>query len=246
MHSTPSVPELESGLDDGGGERPDRTAVVDSARLRSRVVDANEGIITTAGIVEGFLGAGAETTAVVIAACASMVSGGIALGGVKYAAAAAARDAQRALLEEERRQLELSPEAELAELAAFYEAKGLTADLARQVADELSAGDALVAHAEAEHGIAMGDPIVRPLGAAISSGVAFAAGSAIVLATTVLAPVQWRVPSTFFAVVLSLCIISVILGRWGRVPVTRTLLRTVAVGVVAMLVTLALGSRFDL
>lgn len=237
---------MKQGPDGGSAGRRVTIAGIDSSRLRSLVVEANEGIITTAGIVEGFLGAGAETPAVVVAACASMVSGGISLGGVRYTAAATARDAQLALVEEERRQLELEPDAELVELAALYEAKGLSTELARQVAEELSAGDALAAHAEAEHGIALGAPAVRPLPAAFASGGAFAAGSAIVLATTVLTPDQWRVPTTFFAVVVSLCITSVALGRWGRVPVAPTLLRTVAVGGFAMLVTLALGSRFDL
>lgn len=236
---------MERAPDLEGVERHGQIALVDSVRLRALVVEANEGIIATAGIVEGLLGAGAETQAVVVAAGASMVSGGIALGGVRYAAAATARDAQRALVEEERRQLELAPEAELAELAALYEAKGLTADLAQRVADELSAGDVLVAHAEVEHGIALDAPTVRPLTTAFSSGGAFAAGSAIVLATTVLTPDQWRIPSTFFAVVVSLCITSVIVSRWGRVPVARTLLRTVGIGAFAMIVTLALGSRFD-
>lgn len=237
---------MSHGPHDGRAERRTANVGIDSVRLRALTVEANEGIITTAGIVEGFLGAGAETSAVVVAACAAMVSGGISLGGVRYAAEATARDAQLALVEEERRQLELAPDAELDELAELYEAKGLSTELARQVAEELSAGNALAAHAEAEHGIALGAPTVRPLPAAIASGGAFAAGSMIVLATTVLTPEQWRIPSTFLAVVVSLCITSFAVGRWGRVPVAPTLLRTVAVGAFAMLVTLALGSRFDL
>lgn len=210
------------------------------------VGDANDGIIATAGIVEGILAAGAETATIIVAALAAMVAGGISLGGAKYAEVAAESDAQLLLLEEERRQLELSPEAELAELAAFYEAKGLTAALALQVATELSASNAMAAHAEVEHGIALGQSIARPLSTAISSSLAFAAGSAVVLASTTLAPEQWRVPSTFLAVVVSLCITSLIASRWGQVPMARTARRTVVIGMAAMVITLGIGYWFDI
>ena len=131
-------------------------------------MDGNDGIMATAGIVEGFIGAGAGTETIVVAAIAAMVAGAIAMGSAKYAEAAIERDATNSLIAEERRQLSLSPAEELAELAAIYERRGLSPDLARTVATELSAHDALAAHAEAEHDIALDEATTPPLIAAIS------------------------------------------------------------------------------
>jgi VIT1/CCC1 family predicted Fe2+/Mn2+ transporter len=218
---------------------------LDGAALRGLIVEVNDGIIATAGIVEGFVSAGATTTESMVAAGAAMISGGIALGGAKYAEAAAERDAQLVLLEEERGQLQLAPEEELAELVAIYEAKGLSLELARQVAAELSEQDALAAHAEAEHGIAVHEAPVRPLVSGILAGLAFAIGSAFVLLTVVLAPAGERGLATFVAVVIALCLTSVVLAVWGRVPVVRAVVRNLSIGVSAMLLTFAIGSRFE-
>ena len=139
--------------------------------MRSLVVDANDGIIATAGIVEGFAGAGATRSTILIAAFSAMVAGGIALAGAKYAEEAAERDAQLALIEEERQQLARAPEEETAELVALYEAKGLSPQLAREVATELTAGDPLAAHIDAEHGLSL------VAGTAGTAGLAVAGGS---------------------------------------------------------------------
>ena len=97
-------------------------------------VDANDGIIATAGIVEGFSGAGATLVTLIIAAVSAMIAGTIALAGAKYAEAAGDRDAELAVMEEERRQLALSPQEEFAELVEHYRGRGLSAELAEQVA----------------------------------------------------------------------------------------------------------------
>jgi VIT1/CCC1 family predicted Fe2+/Mn2+ transporter len=123
--------------------------------VRSLVVDTNDGIIATAGIVEGFAGAGATDSTILIAAFSAMVAGGISMGGARYAEEAAERDAEFALIDEQRRELSLSPEAERAELAALYEAKGLSPRLAAEVASELTAKDALAAHVDIEHGLSL-------------------------------------------------------------------------------------------
>lgn len=221
-------------------------ARIASARLRMLVADANDGIIATAGIVEGLLGAGVETDTIVVAAAASMISGAIALGAVKYSEAATERDAVVALLDAEQRQLELSPEEELAELAEFYVAKGLSPELAGQVAHSLTLSEAVAVHVEAEHGVSAATAVLRPSEVAAASGLASAAGAAVVVATAIFTPQHWRVPATLIAVVISLCCTSVVVGRWGQVPLARTLGRTVVIGTVAMLVTLALGSLVTL
>ena len=210
--------------------------------VRSLVVDANDGIIATAGIVEGFAGAGASRSTILIAAFSAMVAGGIALAGAKYAEEAAERDAQLALIEEERQQLALSPDEEIAELVALYEARGLSTRLAREVATELTAGDALAAHVEAEHGLSLGAGQPAPLVAAVIGGLAFAVGSGIPVLTVVFAPQAWRIAVTFVAAMVSLALTSLIVARVDRTQVAPSLIRTVLIGTAAMLLTLAGGT----
>ena len=132
-------------------------ARLDRQAVRAHLVDVNDGVIATAGVVEGLLAAGASVTTIVVAALGAMIGGGMALGGMKYSEAADERDAEIAVLAEERRLHELQPDEELAELATLYEDKGLSPALARQVAEELSTKDALLHHAEVEHGITLDD-----------------------------------------------------------------------------------------
>ncbi len=213
--------------------------------VRALVVDTNDGIIATAGIVEGFAGAGATESTITIAAFSAMVAGGIALGGAKYAEAATERDAELALIDEERQQLAMSPDEERAELEALYEMRGLSASLAREVAAELTAADALAAHVEAEHGLSLRAAGPTPLLVAVTAGLAFALGSGVPLVTVLIAPDAWRVPVTFAAVVASLVATSLVAARAGGTHVVRTLVRTVVIGTSAMLLTLAAGSLFQ-
>jgi VIT1/CCC1 family predicted Fe2+/Mn2+ transporter len=214
--------------------------------VRELVVDANDGIMAVAGIAEGFIGAGAGTSATLIAVLAGSIAGSIALAGAKFTETAIERDAHLVVLDEVRRQLNLSPDEELRELAALYEAKGLSPALAQQVATELSSGDALAAHADAEHGIEPGQQPPRPLIAAGFAGLAFALGALIVVSTILSTPRSSRLPTTFFAVALSLCLTSIVVARWGQLPMGRTVARNVGVGLAAMFISLAIGSLFDL
>src|SRR5262245_7087884 len=213
--------------------------------LRELVVDANDGIVAIAGVVEGVLGAGLGNRAAATAVLLATVAGGIALGGSRYTETAAERDARAELLDEERRQLSQSPEEELQELAAFYEAKGLAPDLARAVAIELSAADALAAHAEEEHGIEVDEPGPSPLAYAIASGLVFVLGALFVVLTAVLTPSHLRVPTTFFAVTIGLALTSAVVSRWGDVPLGRTVARNVAIGLTSMAVAFAVGSLVE-
>ena len=226
------------------GWRSTLAEVLDVAVARSMVVEANDGIVATAGVVEGFAGAGATGPSLVIAALCTMVAGGIALAGARYAEEAAEREARLAVIEEERSQLALSPGQEMAELAALFEARGLSAGLAREVASELSAADALAAHVEVEHGLSMRDAPSAPLAIAAAAGLAFALGSAIPLLAVLIAPDDWRPGVVFVAVIVSLAIASLILARLGRTHVRGVMVRSVLVGVTAMVLSLATGSLF--
>ena len=217
----------------------------DRERLRDLVIDANDGIVATAGVLEGVLGAGLGNRAAATAVLVATIAGAIAIGGSRYTEDAAEWDARARLLEEERHQLRRSPDQELDELALFYEAKGLAPDLARLVAVELTAADALAAHAEEEHGIEVDEPPPPPLVAAIASGLVFVLGALVVVVTAVLTPSDWRVPTTFFAVTIALALSSVVVARWGDVPLGRTVARNVAVGLTAMAVSFAVGSLIE-
>ncbi|GEL23554.1 membrane protein [Pseudonocardia sulfidoxydans NBRC 16205] len=238
---TPTVPS-----DDGepGGRRI--VLRLDRAQVRGHVVDANDGIIATAGVVEGLLGAGAAGSTVVLGSLAAMVGGAIALGGMKYSEAADERDARSATIEAERHQLDSAPEEELAELTGIYEAKGLSPDLARAVAEQLSEHDALAAHAEMEHGIDVGGRDLTPLFTATLAGVAFVIGSAVPLLMILVAPAGVRIPATFVAVVLALGITATIVATLGGARMWRTIVRTVSLGLVTMLLTLVGGTLIGL
>jgi VIT1/CCC1 family predicted Fe2+/Mn2+ transporter len=209
--------------------------------LRAGVLGGQDGIISTAGIVVGVAGASLDNTALLIAGLAGLVSGALSMAGGEYVSVSSQRDTERALLEKERWELETMPDEELAELARLYEEKGLSADLARQVAVQLHENDALAAHAEIELGI---DPheFTNPWHAAVSSAASFAVGAALPLLAITLTPPNVRVYLTFVVVILALVGTGLISAHVGGAPKRRAVLRNVVVGVVTMAVTFAIGS----
>jgi VIT1/CCC1 family predicted Fe2+/Mn2+ transporter len=158
----------------------------------------------------------------------------------EYVSVSAQRDTEMALLEKERRELEEMPEEELLELAGLYEDKGLSAELALEVAKQLHEHDALAAHAETELGI---DPeaLTSPWVAAISSAVAFTVGSVLPLAAIILSPAEIRIAVTVAGVVAALVITGFLSARAGGTPIMRAILRNVAGGVLAMGITYWIG-----
>lgn len=208
-----------------------RDAVRDAASLRSWTVDANDGIIATAGVLEGFAGAGAGESTLLTAAVVATIAGALSLGGAKWSEEAAERDAQLRVAREEAAQLELSPDEEVVELAGYYERKGLTVDLARRVAEELTAADALGAQLEAEHGIREVMSRAAPLWAGVSASVAFMLGAVVPLLITILVPGKLEAWAVLFAVVASLILTSIVSARSGRTGVLRTMARSLTVGV---------------
>jgi VIT1/CCC1 family predicted Fe2+/Mn2+ transporter len=209
--------------------------------LRAAVLGANDGIVSTAGLVVGVAGATADSKAILVAGVAGLVAGAISMAAGEYVSVSTQRDSEQALLAKERRELEEEPEEELAELADLYVQKGLTEDLARAVAVQLTAHDALGAHAEAELGIDP-DALTNPWHAAWASMLAFTAGALLPLLTIGLSPADARVWVTGVAVVIALALTGWSSARLGQSPAGRAVLRNVGGGVIAMVVTYGIGA----
>ncbi|MEJ2853408.1 MULTISPECIES: VIT1/CCC1 transporter family protein [unclassified Saccharothrix] len=211
--------------------------------LRAGVLGANDGIVSTAGLVVGVAGATADRTTVLAAGVAGLVAGALSMAGGEYVSVSTQRDTERAALRLEARELREMPEEEERELADIYEDKGLSPDLAAQVARELTEQDALRAHAEAELQIDP-DNLTSPWQAAWASLVSFAVGALIPLVAIVLPPLSWRVWTCAVAVLAGLVLTGVISARLGASPVWRAVRRNVVVGSLTMLVTYYVGLLF--
>ena len=209
--------------------------------LRAAVLGANDGVVSTAGLVVGVAGATFSRTAILTAGLAGMFAGGLAMASGEYVSVSSQRDSERALLALERQELTESGGPELEELAGLYQAKGLTPGLARQVASQLTAHDALAAHAEAELGI---DPeqLASPWHASGASFVSFMAGAVLPLLAITLVPGPVRVAVTIIAVLAALTVTGAAGAALGRAPRRPAVLRNVIGGAVAMGVTYGIGS----
>jgi VIT1/CCC1 family predicted Fe2+/Mn2+ transporter len=211
--------------------------------LRAGVLGANDGIVSTAGLVVGVAGATADRTTVLAAGVAGLVAGALSMAGGEYVSVSTQRDTERAALRLEAQELREMPEEEEQELADIYRDKGLSPELAAQVARELTEQDALRAHAEAELQIDP-DNLTSPWQAAWASLVSFAVGALIPLVAIVLPPLTWRVWTCAVAVVAGLVLTGVISARLGASPVWRAVRRNVVVGSLTMLVTYYVGLLF--
>lgn len=209
--------------------------------LRAGVLGANDGIVSTAGIVMGVAGATSDRGTIAIAGIAGLVAGALSMAAGEYVSVSTQRDSEKALLAKERRELSEEPEEELAELAGLYVDKGLSEELALEVARELTAHDDLAAHAEAELGIDP-DDLTNPWHAAGASMLAFTVGALLPLLTITLMPEAARVLVTLVAVAAALALTGWTSARLGYGPAGRAVLRNVGGGLFAMLVTYAVGS----
>ena len=209
--------------------------------LRAGVLGANDGIVSTAGIVIGVAAATVERSTIATAGIAGLAAGAMSMAAGEYVSVSTQRDTEKALLAKEKRELREMPDEELAELAQIYQDKGLTPDLAAEVARQLTAHDALGAHAEAELGI---DPeeLTNPWHAAWASMSAFTLGALLPLLAILLPPAGARVWVTAVAVVVALAFTGFGSARLGQAPVRPAVLRNIAGGLVAMLVTYAIGT----
>jgi VIT1/CCC1 family predicted Fe2+/Mn2+ transporter len=218
-----------------------RGVLADEASLRQWTLVANDGIIATAGILEGFAGAGATDRTLLIAAMVATIAGMLAAGGAQWAEADAEREAQLQAAAEEAESLAARPEAELHELVDYYEEKGLSPDLARAVAEQLKAHDAIAAQLEIEHGVREVVSRTHAAVTGVGASIAYATGAAIPLLITVFAPVAIEAWAIVVAVAVSLVVTSVVGARTGQMHVGRTVARTLAVGLGTMAVSYALG-----
>jgi len=208
--------------------------------VRPHIPESSDGILTSAGICEGFAGAGVGSGVLIFAGFAALVAGTLAMGAVEYSKLRAERDQQLAQLAAERVQIESAPDAELDELAQLYVSRGLSPGLARQVAIELTAHDALAAHAEAEYGITPAS-LTAPLRDALAVGAAFAAGAVLPWLAMVLIPGPSRAPVTFVIVLLALALSGWISARMSDVHPARPIIRTASIGALSMLITYIAG-----
>ncbi|WP_067701761.1 VIT1/CCC1 transporter family protein [Nocardia jejuensis] len=208
--------------------------------LRAGVLGANDGIVSTAGLVVGVAAASTETSAILTAGVAGLTAGAISMAVGEYVSVSTQRDSEQALLAKERRELAEEPEFELAELTQIYRDKGLSEETARTVALELTAHDAFAAHAEAELRLDPGD-LTNPWHAALSSAVSFTLGALLPLLAILLPPVSWRIPVTFVAVLVALAVTGSVSSRLGGSNPRRAVLRVVVGGALAMAVTYGIG-----
>ncbi|HMZ15912.1 MAG TPA: VIT family protein [Mycobacterium sp.] len=208
--------------------------------LRAGVLGANDGIVSTAGIVVGVAAATAERGPIFTAGIAGLAAGALSMAVGEYVSVSTQRDTEKALLRKERRELDTQPDAEFDELAALYEAKGLSPATARTVARELSDHDAFAAHIDVELGIDP-DELTNPWQAAISSAIAFTVGAILPLLAILLPPPSTRVPITFVAVLIALAFTGWLSARLGGANIARAIQRVVIGGALAMAITFGIG-----
>jgi VIT1/CCC1 family predicted Fe2+/Mn2+ transporter len=211
--------------------------------LRAAVLGANDGIVSVAGIVIGVAGATSSRGPVFTAGLAGLVAGAVSMALGEYVSVSSQRDSQRAEITQEERELASAPRAELTELTALYEAKGLSAATARAVATELTSHGALVAHLDAELHIDP-DDIPSPVQAAAASALSFTSGALLPLLAILLPPAALRVPVTFGAVLIALGLAGAVSARLGGSSIRRAVLRLVIGGALGLALTYGIGHLF--
>jgi VIT1/CCC1 family predicted Fe2+/Mn2+ transporter len=211
--------------------------------LRAMVLGANDGIISTACLILGVAAADATGHAILVAGTAGLVAGAASMAIGEYVSVSSQRDSEQADIKKEIWELENTPERELAELTGIYQAKGLSHKLAREVAEELTAHDALSTHLAEELGISRHN-LARPLQAAVSSAAAFSIGAGIPLLASSLANDASRIWVTIVVVFVALLGLGGSSAAFGGAHPARPVLRIMIGGGVAMAFTMAIGSLF--
>jgi len=211
--------------------------------LRAAVLGANDGLISTSSLVVGVASAEPSRLAILLAAVAGLAAGALSMAAGEYVSVSSQADTEQADLNLERRELATSPEAERAELAEIYIARGLTRDLAIQVADQLTAHGALAAHARDELGINESTR-ARPIQAAMASASSFAVGAAPPAILAALLPSGILTPGIVVVTLILLLVLGSVAARLGGAPIVRGALRVAFWGAVAMACTAAIGRLF--
>jgi VIT1/CCC1 family predicted Fe2+/Mn2+ transporter len=209
--------------------------------LRAAVLGAGDGIVSTAGLVVGVAGATDDRSALLTAGLAGLLAGSMSMAAGEYVSVSTQRDSEKAALAMERRELREQPEAELEELTELLKERGLSREVAREAAVQLTERDALKAHARVELGIDP-DDLTNPWHAAWASFLSFTAGALLPLLAIVLPPPAWRLPVTVVSVLVALTATGWAGARLGSAPPGRAVLRNVGGGALAMGVTYAVGA----
>lgn len=211
--------------------------------LRAAVLGANDGTISVASLVVGVAAAGAPQGSILLTGVAGLVAGAMSMAAGEYVSVQSQADTEEADIETEKRELEIEPERELAELTAIYASRGLDQPLARLVAEKLMSVDALGAHARDELGITE-TLRARPLQAALASAISFVAGAIIPLAATWLAPSTRVAEISAATAFVALLILGGTAAYAGGASIARGALRVAFWGVLAMALTAGVGRIF--
>lgn len=211
--------------------------------LRAAVLGANDGIVSTASLIVGVAAADSSRSGILVAGVAGLVAGAMSMAAGEYVSVSSQADTERADLERERSELAADPAHEHAELAAIYVARGLDADLAKQVATQLTAKDALGAHARDELGIS--DTLsARPVQAAFASAGTFAVGAALPLLLVLAVPASALVWTVSCSSLFFLALLGALAARAGGSPVLTSVARVTFWGALAMALTAGVGALF--
>lgn len=211
--------------------------------IRAAVLGANDGLLSTASLVVGVAASGATRSAVLMAGVAGLTAGALSMAAGEFVSVSSQADSERADLDREARELEADPVAEHAELAAIYQARGLDADLARMVTDQLMGHDALGAHARDELGLTE-TGAARPIQAAATSAMAFALGATGPLVICAVTPLSAIGPATAAASLVLLGVLGGVGAELGGAPRSRAVVRVVVWGALALAITAGVGRLF--
>jgi len=211
--------------------------------LRAAVLGANDGIVSTASLVIGVATAEAARGSVLIAGTAGLVAGAMSMAAGEYVSVSSQADAEQADLERERHELATDGENELKELTAIYVDRGLDRPLAKQVAEQLTAHDALGAHARDELGISK-TLSAQPVQAALASAGTFSVGASMPLLTAIIAPVSYLVPTVAITSLLFLALLGSLGAYVGGACVKTASIRVTFWGALAMALTAGVGHLF--
>lgn len=209
--------------------------------LRAGILGANDGIVSIAALVVGVAAATSDPGPILIAGTAGIIAGSLSMALGEFVSVSSQRDSEASLIKRERQELEEQPEAELQELAELYQQRGLSASTAALVAQELTEHDAVAAHLEAELGINELE-LTNPWHAAISSALAFLAGSILPMVAIVLGPESIRIPLTFAASLLALGITGGVGAYLGQSPILRPVFRVMSGGALALVISWGIGT----
>jgi VIT1/CCC1 family predicted Fe2+/Mn2+ transporter len=211
--------------------------------LRASVLGANDGIVSVSALLVGLAAAGSPSGLLFTVGVAAIIANALSMAVGEYVSVSSQRDTEKALLEKERVELRDVPEHEVGELATLYEKKGLSKATAQTVAKELTARDAFAAHVDVELGI---DPnnLTNPWQAGLASAIAFTIGGVIPLVAILLPPEALRLPAAFIATFIALVITGTASAQVGGANKMHATIRVVLGGIIAMIITFAIGKLF--